>query len=245
VVEAHPRYLVVDKGPGLLTHRTPHRADAALLDRLGARFGFVHPVHRLDQEVSGLLVFARDPEAAEQLRAQFRERTAVRRYVAAVQGVVSRDQGELVHHLAQNQGTYRMYPVAPGAGRRAVTHYWVLDRYPDATLLEVALQTGIKNQIRVQLALAGHPLLGEQKYAGASAIQHQRLFLHATLLGFVPPGATEGVEWQSPLPRDLVRWRDRLASGEINPRPAAAPASSGPRRRGWRPRRPRRSTPPR
>ncbi|MGF1511144.1 MAG: RluA family pseudouridine synthase [Myxococcota bacterium] len=235
VVHASERFLVVDKGPGLLTHRAPRRADVGIIELLGRTEGFVFGVHRLDQEVSGLLAFARDPGAATTLRAQFKDHTAERRYIAAVQGRVEPDQGRLEHHLAQNRGTFRMYPVPPGHGRRAVTHFWVLDRFEHTSLLEVALETGVKNQIRAQFSLFGHPLLGEQKYQGPSAIQRRRIFLHATLLSFVPPGKGKMQTWHSSLPNDLLRWRERLADGEdptTEGRPSAR-ASSRPRRAGW------------
>lgn len=220
---------MVDKGPGVLVQRA-RPAVPALLDHLGADYGFVHPVHRLDQEVSGLLVVGRDQEAALALRAQFREHTAERRYVAGVHGVPAKDQGRLQHELAQNQGNFRMYEARPGQGRRAVTHWFVTERYPDAALLEVLLETGVKNQIRVQLALSGHPLLGEQKYRGDKAIQRDRIFLHAALLAFDAPGEGRR-EFSSPLPRDLLRWQERLKGGGDGELRRGSPRPSSRRRR--------------
>jgi len=231
------RHLVVDKGPGVLVQRAKGATDPCLLDTLGSEWGFVHPVHRLDRDVSGLLVFARDREGAEALRAQFRSRSAERRYMAAVHGVPARDEGRLEHHLAQNSGNFRMYPVAAGKGRQAILHWFVVERHPSSALLEVVLETGVKNQIRVQLALAGHPLLGEQKYAGRSTRQMDRIFLHAALLSFVPPGGEAKEEWSSPLPRDLLRWRDRLEQGEVKSARSRGPRGGPGRRRWGRPRR--------
>ncbi|MEM1023844.1 MAG: RNA pseudouridine synthase [Myxococcota bacterium] len=232
VIHDGERHLVVDKGPGLLVQRAQGAPDPCLLDLLGAEWGFVHSVHRLDRDVSGLMVFARDKAAAEQLRRQFRARTAERRYLAAVHGRPAAEQGRLEHHLAQNTGNYRMYAVPPGKGKQAVLHWFVVEGHADSALLEVVLETGVKNQIRVQLALAGHPLQGEQKYTGESSRQMDRIFLHAALLSFDAPGSGDREEWSSPLPRDLLRWRERLREG----RSSKPPAGPSPRRPG-RPRR--------
>lgn len=230
MVEVHPDYLVVDKKPGVLVHATPTSREPTALDALRDSFGWVKAVHRLDKEVSGLLVFARSEDAFEALQDQFRRHTAERRYLAAVSPALSRSEGTWESHLRMNRGTLRMYPVAPGQGRRAVTHWWkVRDLDGDSSLVEVALETGVKNQIRAQFAYAGHPLWGEQKYlrpgqTGANSIQKRRLFLHAALLGFSEPGTGEPVEFSSELPDDLRHWLQH-------------PDRARPRRRPVRPRR--------
>jgi RluA family pseudouridine synthase len=211
IVSVQPDYLVVDKRAGFLVHATPHSDSPTVLDRLRAEFGFVRAVHRLDRMVSGLLVFARNETSFERLVASFAAHRVERRYLAAVRNPLATFSGVFRSHLAQNRGSLRMYATTPDRGRRAVTHWWKVEDLRDGALVEVVLETGVKNQIRAQFAEAGHPLWGEQKYLapgepGASSIQTKRLFLHAVVLGFAEPDSGRKVEWESPLPEELVRW---------------------------------------
>jgi len=229
-VHVEERFLVVDKRSGCLVHRTPTSREPTLVDALYAAYGFVHPVHRLDRFVSGLLVFARDEDAAAHLRAQFADHRADRRYLAAVEGVLRETEGRFQSRLRLNEANYRMHRVKKGPGRDAITHWWLVEafRAENATLVEVALETGVKNQIRVHFADAGHPILGEQKYLdpgrpGARSTQRRRLFLHAAQLSLRHPDDDRPRAFHAPLPSDLGRWKQQLRGG--------------PRRRPPRPRR--------
>jgi 23S rRNA pseudouridine1911/1915/1917 synthase len=230
------RIVVVDKRSGCLVQRTPTSKEPTLVDRLGQAYGFVHPVHRLDRFVSGLLVYARDAPAAEHLRAQFAEHVADRRYLAAVEGTFEGARGVFRSRLRMDESTYVMRAVRRGPGRDAVTHWWTVETLPNATLVEVALETGVKNQIRVHFAEAGHPILGEQKYlpvdrAGARTTQRRRLFLHAAQLGLRHPDDDRELEFRAPLPGDLPRWKGRLRRPEGPARRSGRPRQSPSRRR--------------
>lgn len=196
--------LVIDKPPGLLTIATEtERARTAyrlLRDWLAAQAGgplFI--VHRLDRETSGLLVFARSPAAKRALQAQFEARTAERVYVARVEGVLRAPEGTLTSRLAEGR-SLKVRPVRGGGrAREAVTHYRVLGRYREATLLELGLVTGRRGQIRAQLAALGHPIVGDRAY-GSRHDPLGRVCLHATRLGFVHPRGGRVVFQSAPPP---------------------------------------------
>jgi len=241
IVHVDPRIVVVDKRSGSLVQRTPTSKEPALIDVLGAELGFVHPVHRLDRHVSGLVVYGRDADAATHMRQQFAERRADRRYLAGITGIPEAAAGVLRSRLWMNPSNYAMRSSRRADAALAVTHWWLVEAMPagDAALVEVALETGVKNQIRVQFAEAGHPLLGEQKYLpegvqGARTTQRRRLFLHAAHLTIRHPDDDREVEFSAPLPGDLTRWKgrlrqgDRRSEGEARPRRRDGGRSRGP-----------------
>lgn len=195
--------LVVDKPAGLLTiastgerERTAYRMLRDWLDARAA--GRVFVVHRLDRETSGLLVFARTAAAKAMLQAQFRARTPERVYVARVQGRVREVEGTLTSRLIEDR-SLRVRPAGPSEpGRAAITRYRVLERSRDETVLELALVTGRRGQIRAQLAALGHPIAGDRAHGSRRDPLH-RLALHASRLGFVHPGRGR-VVFDSPPP---------------------------------------------
>ncbi len=219
---------MVEKPAGLLTVPTPSRRDPDLVSLLRETFrdqgvvDKVYAAHRLDRGVSGLLVMARSREVLETLITAFKARRVERTYLAMVRGLVREDEGSFRNHLALNRGTLRMHAAHPSKGKRAVTHYRVLARFTPsrATLVEVTLETGVKNQIRVHFADAGHPVLGERKYLsegqkGASSVQGlRRIFLHASTLEFPHPHTGRASRWTAELPGELERWKERLEQGQ-------------------------------
>jgi 23S rRNA pseudouridine1911/1915/1917 synthase len=219
--------IVVDKAAGVLTVPTPQGERNTLVDllerhlqtkrpgyrpprtrntrdRRPARGRFVEIVHRLDRDTSGLLVFAKDPEVRDFLRAQFQEQSAERIYLAIVAGRVRDDAGTFSSYLATNKGLGRYSTRDASRGELAVTYFRVLARGEDATLVEAQLRTGRRNQIRVHFAEAGHPVLGDPRYGTRRATHPQwppsRLALHASALGVIHPGSGEPVRWESPPP---------------------------------------------
>jgi 23S rRNA pseudouridine1911/1915/1917 synthase len=195
--------LVIDKPPGLLTiadaserERTIYRL---LRDWLDARdAGRIFVVHRLDRETSGLLVFARSFKAKDALQEQFKARMPERVYVARVEGLVREETGTLASRLVEDR-TLRVRPSRdPRQGREAMTHYRVLERGEDTTLLELTLVTGRRGQIRAQLGARGHPIVGDRAY-GSRRNPLRRVCLHATRLGFVHPDGRR-VVFASPPP---------------------------------------------
>jgi 23S rRNA pseudouridine1911/1915/1917 synthase len=243
--------LVVDKPPGLLTVATERERERTLYRLAWAHLARRRPprrpfiVHRLDRETSGVLVLATSPRAKTALQAQFAAGTVEREYRARVAGAVAAEAGVLRDRLVEDR-SLRVRRLPPGGGRRppgarlAVTRYRVLERGAGTTLLALALETGRRRQIRVQLAALGHPVVGDRE-PGAGGGPGGRLLLHATRLAFDHPRTGARVVVESPPPPAL---RPRPAPGagggsapRERPRPAAVEWEARPAPRG-RPRPP-------
>lgn len=159
-------------------------------------------VHRLDRETSGLMVFAKTAAAKTALQAGWDKVTKV--YEAVVEGNLLTDQGTFASHLDETS-PFKVYSARPGERTRlAITHYRVLQRTKGRTLVELTLETGRRHQIRVQLADAGCPIVGDEKY-GAKTDPAKRLALHARTLKFTHPVTKQELGFESPLPRELSR----------------------------------------
>lgn len=201
--------IVADKPAGLLTIATERERERTLYAWLYEHVKRKRPpqkifvVHRLDREASGLLVFAKSPEAKEYLQRQFKNRTAGRVYKAVVDGRVEEDTKIIESCLAENRA-HRSYSTSdPGIGKPAITRFRVLKRARRRTLLEVELGSGRKHQIRVHLAELGHPITGDKVY-GSSASPLGRLALHAERLVFRHPVTGERKQFESPCPREFL-----------------------------------------
>ncbi|MFA4944705.1 MAG: RluA family pseudouridine synthase [Lentisphaeria bacterium] len=210
--------LVVEKAAHLLTVPTLKRETDTLVHHLQTyvsvgrrRLGRVEIVHRLDRGVSGVLVFAKNAAIAEALREQFAAHKPEREYLALVAGRLAADRGTFDQWLVTDaKSIHRRGSPRPGVGERAVTHYEVVRRLADATLVRVRLETGRRNQIRVHFAEAGHPVLGDPRYAPELARHprwpYPRLALHAGLLAFTHPVTGRPVRGEAPLPREFERF---------------------------------------
>lgn len=202
--------LVVDKPAGLLTIATKRErrrtAYAHLMAHLKSRRppGRVLIVHRLDRLASGLLVFAASPAAKRALQAQFHAHGAERTYLAVVEGTPARDDGTIRSRLVDDEPGRVRETRDPARGRPAVTHWRVLKRGARHTMLEVRLETGRRNQIRVHLAGIGHPIAGDRVY-GATTDPFGRLALHAHVLGFDHPDSGERMRFVSAAPAAFSR----------------------------------------
>jgi 23S rRNA pseudouridine1911/1915/1917 synthase len=158
-------------------------------------------VHRLDREASGLMVFAKTEAAKRALQSQWHE--AEKRYLAVVEGHPPADQGVFTSHLDES-GPYKVYSGRPSKQTRfAVTNYRVIKRNATHTLMELKLETGRRNQIRVHLADAECPIVGDRKY-GPRTDRARRLGLHASSLQFKHPLSGELLQFESPLPPELA-----------------------------------------
>lgn len=158
-------------------------------------------VHRLDREASGLMVFAKTEVAKRAMQSHWYE--ADKRYLAVVEGNPPADQGVLMSHLDESS-PFKVYSAPPSElTRHAVTNYRVMKRNATRTLIELKLETGRRNQIRVHLADAECPIVGDRKY-GACTNPARRLGLHASSLEFKHPSSGELLRFVSPLPRDLA-----------------------------------------
>ena len=159
-------------------------------------------VHRLDRETSGLMVFAKTPQAKETLQTGWDK--AEKRYEAVVEGRLPADEGSFESDLNETN-PFKVFSAPRSAlTRHAVTHYRVLARSTWRTLVELTLETGRRHQIRVHLANAGCPIVGDRKY-GAKSDPAKRLGLHACVLKFPHPETGRELRFESPLPKDLSR----------------------------------------
>lgn len=180
----------------------------------------VRPVHRLDRDTSGIMVFARTVPAERHLVIQFREHTTERRYLAITHGKLASQT--ISSFLVRDRGDGRRGSSrTAGAGKRAVTHVKMLEQWGDYTLVECRLETGRTHQIRIHLSEAGHPVCGDKVYGrelfdrrGTDPSGAPRLALHAAELVFVHPVTGRPLKFSMRLPRDLAQFADRLRQGE-------------------------------
>jgi 23S rRNA pseudouridine1911/1915/1917 synthase len=226
--------LVINKPAGLTVHPAPGHRSGTLVNALLAAVpdlagigGTLRPgiVHRLDKDTSGLLVVAKNDEVHRGLAAQFKAHTAQRIYLVVVRGRVRRDAGTIAAPLGRHPVHRTRMAVVPH-GRGAVTHYTVLERFRDATLLACRLETGRTHQIRVHLAHAGHPVIGDPVYGRARAPEIARQALHAARLEFTHPRTGRRVTCTAPLPDDIHRLLARVRR-EAGPAGARGSALGG------------------
>ncbi len=199
--------IVVLKGNGLLTVATErdreNTAQAYLNTYLGARREErIHVVHRLDRETSGVLVFAKNFHAREQLKEQFAAHTVDRLYIAIIEGRIDPPAGTIRSYLIERKDLRMQSVDAHPDAKLAVTHYRTIATSPQYSMLEVRLETGRKNQIRAHLSEAGHPVVGDQLY-GSTANPLGRLGLHAKLLGFMHPTTGKKMVFTSAVPKSF------------------------------------------
>ena len=205
--------LVVSKPAGLVTHPTSSRRTGTLVNRLLAmgiplarRGGEDRPgiVHRLDAGTSGLLVVAKDDATHAALSAMFRRHAVDRRYLALVRGRPQHDEFLIEAPLTRRGARIH---VGRGMGKEAATEVSVRERFARAALVEARPRTGRTHQIRVHLAAAGHPVLGDRTYGGggddARRLGLTRPFLHSWRLAFDHPATGRRLELEDPLPPDL------------------------------------------
>jgi 23S rRNA pseudouridine1911/1915/1917 synthase len=214
--------LVVNKPPGLLSVPLERKSDApSVYEQIedhfrpfGKRRPFV--VHRIDQDTSGLVVFAKDARAQSQLKSQFKRREPRRIYLAVVYGHPDPPAGTWRHHLVWDEKALIQKETYPRdrEATEAISDYRVLESFRDTSLLEVRLQTGRRNQIRIQARLRGHTLVGEKRYAygpdALGTIQFERHALHAYQLAFDHPSDGRPLEFEAPPPADFIALLDRL-----------------------------------
>jgi 23S rRNA pseudouridine1911/1915/1917 synthase len=220
IVHEEREFVVVDKEAGLITVPSPSHRGESLIEILtdlyrkrGFREAAVRAVHRIDRFTSGLVVAARPGPAFASLRAQFASGGPDRVYLAVAEGRIDADEGRLTHRLAEHPVSLKVHAVPHDReGRTAVSRFRVLERFAGATLLEVTLETGRKNQIRVQLAAEGHPLVGDGSYGRRSALI-ARTALHAHRLAFDHPVRGQRLAFEAPLPADFRRLLATLRRG--------------------------------
>jgi 23S rRNA pseudouridine1911/1915/1917 synthase len=159
-------------------------------------------LHRLDRETSGLMMFAKDYEVKRILQTDWQESVMERCYIAVVEGVVKKQSGSIISWLTENKNFLVYSSPTPNDGQKAITHYKVLKTSKHFSLLEVKLETGRKNQIRVHLQDIGHSVIGDKKY-GATHNPINRLGLHAYILAFKHPISGETLRFETKIPKEF------------------------------------------
>lgn len=194
------RYLIaIDKPAGLLSvpldNRVPSRHALGILRRF-YKTDQIFPVHRIDRETSGLLLFAKGDESREQLKDLFETHDITREYFAIVEGRIKEKKGTWKSKLLELK-TYEV--IESEEGKEAITHFSLIRHSPKYSYLKFQLETGRKHQIRVQARAKGHPVLGDRRY-GSKESPIRRLCLHALTLGFVHPFTKKKLLLSSPIP---------------------------------------------
>lgn len=161
-----------------------------------------HVVHRLDRDTSGLMVYAKDMETEQRFERNWHDVVYDRRYVAVVSGEMEDDEGTIANWLKDNKAYVTYSSPVDNGGKYAITHFHVLARTTEHSLVEYKLETGRKNQIRVHSADMGHPVCGDVKYGNGDDPLH-RLCLHAYVLCFVHPITGERMEFETTIPSEF------------------------------------------
>ncbi len=218
--------IVVDKQKGMVVHPAPGNPDGTLVNALlyhcGGELsginGVIRPgiVHRIDKDTSGLLVAAKTDHAHRGLAEQFFCHSIKRSYIALIRGHLMEPAGTIDSPIGRDSGNRKRFISGVIGGKRAVTHYRVLEEFPGYSLLELRLETGRTHQIRVHLSGLGHPLAGDELYGGERGELGLRgQCLHAATLGFQHPESGEYMEFRSPLPEDFEDALKRLSRGLV------------------------------
>ncbi len=196
--------IVVEKMPGILSMAAGHSSlnVKSVLDdyfKKSRQKCTAHVVHRLDRDTSGLMVYAKDIDTEQALEHNWHQLVYDRRYVAVVSGEMEHDEGTIQNWLKDNKAYVTYSSPVDNGGKLAITHFHVLSRTTEHSLVEFKLETGRKNQIRVHAADMGHPVCGDTKYGNGDDPLH-RLCLHAWLLCFTHPVTNEPMEFETPFP---------------------------------------------
>ncbi|QST01515.1 RluA family pseudouridine synthase [Pontibacillus sp. ALD_SL1] len=203
--------IVVNKPKGMVVHPSAGHSGGTLVNALlhhcqdlSGINGVMRPgiVHRIDKDTSGLLMVAKNDKAHTSLAEQLSNKTVERKYVALVQGVIHHEYGTIDAPIARDPKDRQKMGVVEG-GKDAVTHFKVLDRFEEHTLVECVLETGRTHQIRVHMNYIEHPIIGDPKYGPRRTLDLNGQALHAKELGFEHPSTGEWLHFDSDLPEEL------------------------------------------
>ncbi|MBD5533950.1 MAG: RluA family pseudouridine synthase [Lachnospiraceae bacterium] len=213
--------LVVNKPKGMVVHPAAGHYDGTLVnavmyhcgDSLSGINGVLRPgiVHRIDKDTTGSVIICKNDAAHLSLAQQLKEHHVTRAYHAICHGIIEQETGVIDTLIGRDTKDRKKMAVQEVNGKRAVTHYRVLQRFDDYTYVECRLETGRTHQIRVHMASIGHPLLGDEVYGMRKCpFRLQGQTLHAKLLGFIHPRSGEYIETDAPLPEYFQHLLDIL-----------------------------------
>lgn len=160
-------------------------------------------VHRLDRDTSGVMLFAKSEKVKKILQEDWKEAVEERSYIALTEGAVSKPEGTITSWLKESKSLIMYSSLTPNGGQKAITHYKVLKKNKNYSMLEVNLETGRKNQIRVHMQDMGHPIIGDKKY-GSTKNPLRRLGLHARVLAFQHPLTGEELRFETEIPKEFL-----------------------------------------
>lgn len=213
--------IVVDKPKGMVVHPAAGNYSGTLVnalmeycgDRLSDINGIIRPgiVHRIDKDTSGVLVVAKNNSAHEKLTEMLKIHDIKRIYVAVIHGIIREDSGKIDAPIGRHPVDRKKMAVNTKNGRNAVTHFKVLERFKNATYIEVRLETGRTHQIRVHMSYIGYPIIGDEVYGRRrNEYNISGQVLHAKVLGFIHPVKGEYVEFQSEIPSYFQELLDKM-----------------------------------
>ena len=202
--------IVVEKDNGILSVATDNEREKTAYNMLKEYLKNKNPknkifvVHRLDRDTSGIMIFAKNEKAQDILQTTWNESVKERTYVALVEGVVKKDSDTIISYLKENRAFITYSSQDPKEGKKAVSHYKVIKRNKNYSLLEVSIDTGKKNQIRVHMQDLGHSVVGDKKY-GSTKNPINRLGLHASTIVFVHPTTKKVLHFSSKIPDSFTK----------------------------------------
>jgi len=204
--------IVVNKPRGMVVHPAPGHSSGTLVNALmhhckdlSGINGILRPgiVHRIDRDTTGLLMVAKNDLAHLSLAKQLKEHSVTRRYTALVHGDLQHDTGTIDAPIGRDIHDRKMFAVTDRYAKEAVTHFTVIERLGDFTIVELKLETGRTHQIRVHMKYIGYPLAGDPVYGRPKTIKLNGQALHAGILGFDHPRTGERMQFEAPLPADF------------------------------------------
>jgi len=216
--------LVLNKPSGMVVHPAPGHDSGTLVNallhhckNLEGIGGRERPgiVHRLDKDTSGVLVVAKTDHVHRHLSRQFKLHTVNRVYIALVHGVVKQGSGVIDLPIGRDIKDRKRISPRTMKPKHSITHFKVIERFKDGTLLELKPQTGRTHQLRVHLSHIHHPVAGDKTYGGKNysllgKVKIDRLMLHAARIGFIHPGTERYMEFETPLPEEMKKVLDKL-----------------------------------
>lgn len=204
--------IVINKPKNMVVHPGVGNPDGTLVNGLlyhckdlSGINGVLRPgiVHRIDKDTTGLLVVCKNDKAHESLSKQLKDKTAFRKYIALVHGVMPHEYGTIDAPIGRDEKDRQKMAVTAKNSRDAVTHFKVLKRYSKYTLLECVLETGRTHQIRVHMQYIGFPIVGDPKYSIRKTLDTNGQMLHACELSFIHPTTNEKMTFEAPLPEEF------------------------------------------
>jgi 23S rRNA pseudouridine1911/1915/1917 synthase len=210
IVHEDADLIVVEKGSGLLSMASETEKVKTAYNMLSEYVKKTDPknlifiVHRLDRDTSGLMMFAKSKRVQEVMQKDWNEAIIERSYIAIVEGVIEKPEGTVTSWLKENKAMVMFSSQTPDDGQKAITHYKVLKTNQLFTMLEVKLETGRKNQIRIHMKDLGFPVTGDKKY-GAKLNPIGQMGLHARVLAFKHPVTGRALRFDTPIPGKFLK----------------------------------------